>query len=197
MYDRGTTFGLKTGGRIESILMSLPLTSRWEYDHRPEDGASAVFFSPSFLFFFGCMHTCLYLGCWRQRQLAASEPGCYHSDECVLSPFSIDVCRQPRGGPAGRLQKPARLAVNDSAAVAASREFSINACWRLGRPRAMTPAAGRGGAAGIMLYWEAMADTTAWPQATLFGGICNIAGGVVWSRAVEVATLVSPALWFT
>ncbi|KAF0899523.1 hypothetical protein E2562_020005 [Oryza meyeriana var. granulata] len=33
MYDRGTTFGLKTGGRIESILVSLPLTARWEYDH--------------------------------------------------------------------------------------------------------------------------------------------------------------------
>ena len=34
VYDRGTTFGLKTGGRIESILMSLPLTARWEYDHK-------------------------------------------------------------------------------------------------------------------------------------------------------------------
>jgi coproporphyrinogen III oxidase len=39
VYDRGTTFGLKTGGRIESILMSLPLTSRWEYDHHPEEGS--------------------------------------------------------------------------------------------------------------------------------------------------------------
>ena len=38
VYDRGTTFGLKTGGRIESILMSLPLTARWEYDHEPEEG---------------------------------------------------------------------------------------------------------------------------------------------------------------
>jgi len=39
VYDRGTTFGLKTGGRIESILMSLPLTSRWEYDQHPEPGS--------------------------------------------------------------------------------------------------------------------------------------------------------------
>jgi coproporphyrinogen III oxidase len=38
VYDRGTKFGLRTGGRIESILMSLPLTSRWEYDHRPDEG---------------------------------------------------------------------------------------------------------------------------------------------------------------
>mmetsp|Transcript_7306 Transcript_7306/g.18780 ORF Transcript_7306/g.18780 Transcript_7306/m.18780 type:complete len:393 (-) Transcript_7306:866-2044(-) len=38
VYDRGTTFGLKTGGRIESILMSLPMTARWEYDHEPEEG---------------------------------------------------------------------------------------------------------------------------------------------------------------
>ncbi|EES14712.1 hypothetical protein BDA96_07G080200 [Sorghum bicolor] len=39
VYDRGTTFGLKTGGRIESILVSLPLTARWEYDHKPEVGS--------------------------------------------------------------------------------------------------------------------------------------------------------------
>ncbi|MEO1482818.1 MAG: oxygen-dependent coproporphyrinogen oxidase [Myxococcota bacterium] len=39
VYDRGTTFGLRTGGRIESILMSLPLHARWEYDVRPETGS--------------------------------------------------------------------------------------------------------------------------------------------------------------
>ncbi|CAH9077224.1 unnamed protein product [Cuscuta epithymum] len=38
VYDRGTTFGLKTGGRIESILVSLPLTARWEYNHQPQEG---------------------------------------------------------------------------------------------------------------------------------------------------------------
>jgi coproporphyrinogen III oxidase len=40
VYDRGTTFGLKTGGRIESILMSLPRTAAWEYDHQPVEGSS-------------------------------------------------------------------------------------------------------------------------------------------------------------
>ena len=39
VYDRGTTFGLKTGGRIESILMSLPLTARWQYDMQPKEGS--------------------------------------------------------------------------------------------------------------------------------------------------------------
>lgn len=39
VYDRGTVFGLKTMGRIESILMSLPLTARWEYDHAPPQGS--------------------------------------------------------------------------------------------------------------------------------------------------------------
>lgn len=39
VYDRGTIFGLKTGGRIESILMSLPETTRFEYDHHPAAGS--------------------------------------------------------------------------------------------------------------------------------------------------------------
>ncbi len=39
VHDRGTLFGLETGGRTESILMSLPPTVRWVYDHRPEPGS--------------------------------------------------------------------------------------------------------------------------------------------------------------
>lgn len=39
VYDRGTLFGLKTGGRVESILMSLPALARWEYGFEPEPGS--------------------------------------------------------------------------------------------------------------------------------------------------------------
>ena len=40
VHDRGTAFGLQTpGARVESILMSLPLTARWMYMHEPEKGS--------------------------------------------------------------------------------------------------------------------------------------------------------------
>ncbi|KAF3940752.1 hypothetical protein ABW19_dt0206305 [Dactylella cylindrospora] len=40
VHDRGTSFGLNTpGSRVESILMSLPLTARWQYMHEPAPGS--------------------------------------------------------------------------------------------------------------------------------------------------------------
>ncbi len=39
VHDKGTLFGLRTNGRIESILMSLPPHVQWRYDHHPEPGS--------------------------------------------------------------------------------------------------------------------------------------------------------------
>jgi len=39
VHDKGTLFGLRTNGRIESILMSLPSHVQWRYDHHPEPGS--------------------------------------------------------------------------------------------------------------------------------------------------------------
>jgi coproporphyrinogen III oxidase len=39
VYDRGTLFGLQSGGRTESILMSLPPVSAWRYDWKPQPGS--------------------------------------------------------------------------------------------------------------------------------------------------------------
>ncbi|HWA09380.1 MAG TPA: oxygen-dependent coproporphyrinogen oxidase [Opitutaceae bacterium] len=39
VWDRGTLFGLQSGGRTESILMSLPPLVRWDYDRHPEPGS--------------------------------------------------------------------------------------------------------------------------------------------------------------
>jgi len=40
VYDRGTLFGLQSGGRTESILVSMPPTAAWRYDWKPEPGSA-------------------------------------------------------------------------------------------------------------------------------------------------------------
>ncbi len=49
VYDRGTLFGLQSGGRTESILMSLPPTVRWEYDWKPAKGSAEAELYEKFL----------------------------------------------------------------------------------------------------------------------------------------------------
>lgn len=49
VYDRGTLFGLQSGGRTESILMSLPPLVRWRYDYRPEPGSAEARLYDEFL----------------------------------------------------------------------------------------------------------------------------------------------------
>ena len=49
VFDRGTLFGLQSGGRTESILMSLPPLVRWEYDFNPEPGTAEAELTKQFL----------------------------------------------------------------------------------------------------------------------------------------------------
>ncbi len=49
VYDRGTLFGLQSGGRTESILMSLPPHVRWDYNWHPEPGSEEARLYDEFL----------------------------------------------------------------------------------------------------------------------------------------------------
>ena len=49
VYDRGTLFGLQSGGRTESILMSLPPRAEWRYDWKPEPGSAEARLYSDFL----------------------------------------------------------------------------------------------------------------------------------------------------
>jgi len=49
VFDRGTIFGLQSGGRTESILMSLPPLVRWDYDWHPEPGSAEAELYDKFL----------------------------------------------------------------------------------------------------------------------------------------------------
>jgi len=113
VYDRGTLFGLQSGGRAESILMSLPPRAAWRYDWkpdpaRPKKSCTPTFSSPAT----GCKKsgTDHVSGCLvRYPRLEAvampANVGHRHSSglslQRVTLPFAVCTVKQRRSGVAG------------------------------------------------------------------------------------------------
>jgi hypothetical protein len=102
VWDRGTLFGLQSGGRTESILMSLPPIVKWRYDWQPEAGSAEARSTPT-----SCRRATGSESPWRQRRLLP-HPMTHSYNYCphCASPLRL-LTQIEDGGPKERLRCPA------------------------------------------------------------------------------------------